>query len=57
VITRGRRSRYLASMRSTHRLAGSLAWPPADLEICQSVFDAIERELDTRLDVAAPAAE
>ena len=31
--------------------------PPADLEICQSVFDAIERELDTRLDVAAPAAE
>src|SRR6267142_437965 len=30
VITRGRRSRYLASMRSTHRLAGSLAWPSAD---------------------------
>jgi MarR family transcriptional regulator, transcriptional regulator for hemolysin len=31
--------------------------PPADLEICQSVFDKIERELDTRLDIAAPAAE
>jgi MarR family transcriptional regulator, transcriptional regulator for hemolysin len=31
--------------------------PPADLEICQGVFDAIERELDTRLDIAAPAAE
>jgi MarR family transcriptional regulator for hemolysin len=31
--------------------------PAADLEICQSVFDKIERELDTRLDIAAPAAE
>ena len=31
--------------------------PPADLEICRSVFDTIERELDTRLDIAAPAAE
>ena len=31
--------------------------PPADLEICQGVFDAIERELDTGLDIAAPAAE
>ena len=31
--------------------------PDADLEICQSVFDKIERELDTRLDIAAPAAE
>src|SRR5262249_39357206 len=30
VTTRGRRSRYLASMRSTQRLAGSLAWPSAD---------------------------
>ena len=31
--------------------------PPADLEICQAVFDKIDRELDTRLDIAAPAAE
>jgi MarR family transcriptional regulator, transcriptional regulator for hemolysin len=31
--------------------------PAADLEICQSVFDKIDRELDTRLDIAAPAAE
>jgi hypothetical protein len=31
--------------------------PPADLEICKAVFDTIERELDTRLDIAAPAAE
>ena len=31
--------------------------PPADLETCQSVFDTIERELDARLDIAAPAAE
>src|ERR1700730_2911228 len=30
VITRGRRSRYFSSMRSTHRFAGSLAWPSAD---------------------------
>ena len=30
---------------------------PADLEICQAVFDKIDRELDTRLDIAAPAAE
>ena len=30
VMTRGRRSRYLASMRSTQRLAGSLAWPSAE---------------------------
>lgn len=29
----------------------------ADLEICQAVFDKIDRELDTRLDIAAPAAE
>ena len=31
--------------------------PAADLAICQGVFDAIERELDARLDIAAPAAE
>lgn len=31
--------------------------PPADLETCQAVFDMIERELDARLDIAAPAAE
>lgn len=31
--------------------------PPADLETCQAVFDTIERELDARLDIAAPAAE
>ena len=31
--------------------------PPADLEICKAVFDTIERELDARLDIAAPAAE
>ncbi len=30
---------------------------PADLDICQAVFDKIDRELDTRLDIAAPAAE
>ena len=31
--------------------------PPADLETCQAVFDMIERELDARQDIAAPAAE
>jgi len=31
--------------------------PPEELEICQGVLDRIERELDTRLDIAAPAAE
>ena len=30
---------------------------PADLEICQRVLDQIERELDSRLDVASPAAD
>ncbi|MBY0323812.1 MAG: MarR family transcriptional regulator [Reyranella sp.] len=30
---------------------------PADLDICQAVFDKIDRELDTRLEIAAPAAE
>src|SRR5258708_40258033 len=29
---------------------------PADLETCQRVLDQIERELDSRLDVASPAA-
>lgn len=31
--------------------------PPADLTICLGVLDGIERELETRLDIAAPAAE
>src|ERR1043165_3198496 len=31
--------------------------PPADLEICLAVLDGIERDLDTRMDIAAPAAE
>ncbi len=31
--------------------------PPADLEICQSVLDRIEKELETRTAIAAPAAE
>ena len=30
---------------------------PADLEICQRVLDQIERQLDSRLDVASPAAD
>jgi MarR family transcriptional regulator, transcriptional regulator for hemolysin len=30
---------------------------PADLETCQRVLDQIERELDSRLDVASPAAD
>jgi MarR family transcriptional regulator for hemolysin len=30
---------------------------PADLETCQRVLDQIERELDSRLDVATPAAD
>lgn len=31
--------------------------PSADLETCQRVLDTIERELETRLDVAEPAAD
>ncbi len=31
--------------------------PDADLETCQRVLDQIERELDSRLDVASPAAD
>jgi hypothetical protein len=31
--------------------------PPADLEICLAVLDGIESELDTRMEIAAPAAE
>src|SRR6185312_10431842 len=31
--------------------------PPGDLEICQSVLDRIEKELETRTAIAAPAAE
>ena len=30
---------------------------PADLETCQRVLDRIDRELDTRLDAAVPAAD
>ena len=30
---------------------------PGDLEICLAVLDGIERELETRMDIAAPAAE
>lgn len=31
--------------------------PPAELETCQRVLASIERELDERLDIAAPAAD
>jgi MarR family transcriptional regulator, transcriptional regulator for hemolysin len=31
--------------------------PPADLETCLAVLDRIERELDSRMDIAATAAE
>src|SRR5712691_9467372 len=31
--------------------------PPAELEACQRVLAAIERELEERLDIAAPAAD
>jgi len=31
--------------------------PPADLATCLAVLDSIERELETRMDIAAPAAE
>ena len=65
-----RRARGIYLTRSGRELAGRVAKvgteiqarllakvPPADLETCQRVLDRIDRELDTRLDVAMPAAD
>ena len=48
---------HVSTMKEHDRARVLAKVPPADLEICQGVFDTIERELDTRLDIAAPAAE